>query len=535
MKKSWILLLISFSLFLAGCRSGGETVPTPFPTVTPTATAGSPSGNQPIMLALSDLAAAPEAYEGQTLQLTGKYRRLPRLICAGDPHPSPATWGLVADDVIAQASGFDARLRALLPDGLIVTAAGTWRQWRGPVGCGKRATVQEIWYLDTAEIISPSPLVRVTLTPSGETADLVAEQPVPETAAGTETPPGALQPTATAQQPAATAPPVTTAAPPTPQTTPTLSTTSSPAGSPTVAPQATESITATVAGGATATTAPDATTTATPDPNATPTPTSDPNVTPSPTPTDDPDATATPTPNPNATLQTPTPTSTPAETTIIEKDIIPGADAELFIDKLNANEAHSWLLEFDPLDYLSDEVTIIVPSNNVDITLAILDSSGETVVEQNQASATQIETIDEVSLPTADTYEILVGTANGAAAQYGLMVVAGELLDFFEFRGYLDYGASETTPLATETDHFWHFSGDQDETITISVTPNDDADLFLELYGFEGELLAEVDDEGSGDAEELTAFTLPEASLYLVRVGEFQYEAANYTIRVTNN
>src|SRR5690606_12333742 len=43
-----------------------------------------------------------------------------------------------------------------------ITVDGRWLQWTGPVGCGKTAGVEEIWYLAVQNVVEPHPLVRAT-------------------------------------------------------------------------------------------------------------------------------------------------------------------------------------------------------------------------------------------------------------------------------------------------------------------------------------------------------------------------------------
>ncbi len=45
-----------------------------------------------------------------------------------------------------------------LPDGLTMTVEGIWRQYDGPLGCGKEPGDGQAWYLQVERIISPNPL-----------------------------------------------------------------------------------------------------------------------------------------------------------------------------------------------------------------------------------------------------------------------------------------------------------------------------------------------------------------------------------------
>lgn len=182
--KLWTLLLLTTAVFLlSACAPETTLTPTPFlPTTTVTPNIGAAS---PLTVPLTDLVENPAAYEGARLQLNGRYRQLPLLVCEAVTYRSPATWGLSDGTLLAQMGGFDRELRQLLPEELTMSVTGIWRRWNGPIGCGKTAVTKDIWYLDVREILSPSPLALVTLTPSGEE---VAEVPTPTLEIVTVTP-----------------------------------------------------------------------------------------------------------------------------------------------------------------------------------------------------------------------------------------------------------------------------------------------------------------------------------------------------------
>jgi hypothetical protein len=178
------LLTIIFSyVLLVGCRgeAAPAATPTPFPSVT-AVSAAAPASIQPITLA--ELMADPAIFQNEQIEVTGQFYRLPRLIC-GSPVPvyhSPATFGLQDGEAILFGGGLGSG-RDIAPDGLTMTINGRLLSWRGPVGCGKRAVVQEIWYIETNRVISPRPITNATLTPAAVIAAVTAvideDQPVP--------------------------------------------------------------------------------------------------------------------------------------------------------------------------------------------------------------------------------------------------------------------------------------------------------------------------------------------------------------------
>lgn len=98
----------------------------------------------------------PAAFQNQRLQVSGSYTRMPAPECLD--HSGPAIrWSLVADDLQLNAVGFENLLR-LVEEGIEMTVVGTWRVYRGPVGCGKEPPGGVVWYLEVDRILEPNPL-----------------------------------------------------------------------------------------------------------------------------------------------------------------------------------------------------------------------------------------------------------------------------------------------------------------------------------------------------------------------------------------
>ena len=492
MKKSWPhtwpITLFLVLVALTACRNGERPTPTPFPatsTAAPTAATG-----DALPVALADLAGNPEAYEGAYIQLTGQYRRLPRLICRADPHPPPAAWGVAGSDYLAQVSGYDNQLRSLLPENLMITVAGTWRQWRGPVGCGKRATPMQLWYLEGQHILSPSPIARVTLTPTFVGADsdaTVIAAASPGTPSPTALAPAEPEDATPVGLPTTTVPASATATMPAPSPappTPTLS------GSPTATGDSgtggAETATATVAG------------------------------------------TGAPTSTPS-TPAGPTPTDGAGNGTVVEVDEIePGL---LGFEQLGANEKHNWPLFIDT----SGTITVSVAAEPaVDLVLAILDGAQTPVVEQNQAPAGQLETIAGQELDPNEEYFIQVYATDGAPTSYA-MTVWGDDSVVLRARGILEYGANSADMIGPSEVNYWFFAGQEGDTVTITVTPSGNADMIFLLYLPDG---TDVDDvyEGEHPGEPVTlSLTLPQTGVYTIQVEEWNFEPASFQISLTGN
>ena len=504
--------------------------------------------SDPVTVPAGEILANPSAYAGNLLQLTGQFHRAPLLICDDIIRPSPAQWALNDGSGVLLGGGLTPELLTLAPDGLTVTVEGRWRFWRGYVGCGKDEKLTEFYYLANAHLLAPNPLTMATLTPSGfePTATpldtgvgtpIVAVPPTP-TRIPTSLPLPTSPPVEPTQVPLPTftppiAPPTPTAPPVLPSNTPPSPPTNVPA-SPTAENSATPISTELPSE------------TETPDPNVmTTTPTVegvtetpeatqtvDPNITPTETATGEVTPTETPTPSPTITpdgtpILTITPSVTPDPNVIVQDTI---ESQELVMEEIGADEIHVWLYEVAVSDVLTINVSTYI---NLDMIVTVQEPNGDEIIIQDSAQAGQPEILVAVDLPEPGAYRIVLSEKDGDAGMYS-MILQGKGAYAFLFRGTIGYDDSVTSPLNDHTDHFWHFKGDMGDSVTIEITPNDASDLFLELYGIDAERLEDVDTGGSGDAETLS-YTLPADGLYAIRVGEFNFDLANYTLTLTKN
>ena len=165
-KKAWFIAGLLLIFVLAACQ---QLEPTPTESTQAPKLPEVPL--QAIETTMLSLLRNPVAYEGQLVRLSGAYKPQPIAICQDEVRRSPASWSLVDGEAETLAAGFDTMLRELAYSGITLVVEGQWRQWVGPVGCGRRVPESQIWYLDVTNIISPNPLV--VSTPEG--GELVAE------------------------------------------------------------------------------------------------------------------------------------------------------------------------------------------------------------------------------------------------------------------------------------------------------------------------------------------------------------------------
>ena len=462
--------------------------------------------SEPIPISLSNLAANPEFFEGSTLQLSGEFQRLPILACNRDPHPSPATWGIVGEGLLANAAGYDTQLRSLLAKNQPITVEGRWLHYNGPIGCGKSAPVQEIWYLSVNRIIEPHPLARIANEQAGQGIESTTIAEIPETPIEltqvllenpTEPPEGVA--TESFQI-------VTTTIP-----------NETPADvSSTLQPALTATLPITIS----------------PTPNPTNANTPNPALTATSTPTTNNITTATIASTPGNSTNTPQPTgsSTPQGQgqNFNDKGSIDYED--LRISTLKSGIPDQWTLAVDT----TDSITItIAPVSNANLTISIIDENGTKIVDaQNESSAGEVETITALNISTPGLYEIYIDAEPAVETHYALMAMNSDSYSF-NFMGTLVPSSPKNDSLVPDNDHFWFFPMSVGQKINLRVTPNSQADPYLELYDPQGSRVLTIDNSGTGETEVLESYEALINGMFSIRVGEFDFAAMSYEILLT--
>lgn len=481
-------------VMMIACRAEGPEGGTPVPTIE------SPSLVPP-EVPMTTLLRNPASFDGQTIRVTGQYRSIPIQVCRDDTHRSPATWSLVFGDVETFVAGYDDALRPLADAGLSLTIEGRWQRWSGPVGCGRRAPTQEIWYLAASRIVSPNPLVRsepedggIVLVPSPTTDGEFPEGE--ETLQGFPTEEPDEEPTSGPDgnpTPAATqAPPPTFQTIPTPPLDPTNTV------APSLPTQATTAI-------ATSTPTLRATTTITAGGTA---------------------ATGTPTATASSTTTggTPAATSEPADQGMLAFNTVEK-------QTLAANSPHSW--RFNPP--ASEPIIITAGSAlGLNISLDLVAPDGTVVVKANQAGAGQPETITYTTPNPTGEYRVVVSGDGGTSGAYVLMMFDSESLPVVVIQNTIVYGSGGSGSIPEGIDHFWNFEGQAGDVITIEVSPTGNSgNLIFYLLGVDGTELEFINDIDGVGSESLTAYTLPETGFYSIWIGEYDFAEVDYTMTLT--
>lgn len=534
MQRTLRLALLSMILLLVAC-DGADLTPTPFPATWTPAPALNPQ--QSYAIEIPELLAESDKYVGAYVEVTGQYRKRPLLICESESatNPSPATWEISDSTGVTLGAGqFDEALRSLIPNGLTVTVAGYWQQWEGPVGCGKQADQETVWFLEVTDVISPSPIVQVTLTPSpiGGSPVLSEDMITPDSNATTN--PNS-QPFPTQEDEDGL--PINELTPsPADATATAVSDNNGGITNPTSTPFNGEEMgdtnfTPTPPGDndglgtavPTNTRPPDngsGTTTATPNANATATRTGGESGSPTPTPPDIGQATSTPRPNTGD---------------IIGIDDILSED-QIGFEYISPNLSHDWEIALSA----SRNITISVAADpGVNIGLELLDGDDNILTSSDKAGAGAIESINNFSVNPDNEYFLRVYTTSQEDGNYIVLVWgSGELQ--LNARGYLNYNQpkTDTIPASNSVRHFWFFYGEEEEVVdittsTVSTPPDNDPAMVISMYDTNGEYMELDGDEILWFDVEVENIKLPADGLYAIWLEEISYDAAEYTVSIS--
>ena len=521
--KKIIPVLFTLLILMVACRNEPEAAPTPFPP-TPTPLAALRK-NQAFPVTVQDLLLNPEMYRDALVQVTGRYERRPLLVCesAAETYPSPAAWALKDENgMILEAGEYDDTLRSLLPDELTMTVTGYWEEWQGVVGCGKQAESATLWYLKVTDIVSPSPLAQVTLTPGGE---MVGGGDVGDTAVNPQTP-GATPIADTGGIPTATPDDGGIATPtavngvmtPTPNSglgggTPTpLPGGGTTVPTPTFTPQV----------GGTPTTA------VTPSPSgATPTPAGA-------TATPGGSATATPNGAPTATLDPlATATNSPGNLTDVVMDDVYTED--VFFGALASGEKHIWDVVLDDSSAITLSVAV---EPQMSVTFDLVDENGGVIASQDVPAGGKLGTAAGIPVDPALFYTLEIYSPDGSAGDYAITLWGDdEFAVPNESRGFLEYGQMGSVSLQADgASHYWFFYGQAGESVDIVTSSEPDRLLLVSLYDGEGEVVIDANgDDVELVDEEALGVPLPRTGLYAIWLIENDFQSSNYTIRVSRN
>jgi hypothetical protein len=506
MKYRWLPSLL-FLTFIVGCQDlSGALIGSSKDQITGNDLPSSDVEVHPLELSL--LEDNPAEFLGDQLQVSGDLSKAPANDCSTKSRTYPGNWILTDGDseVPVASTVFDLSQLGISRSGIVLT--GSWLHWEGVVGCGSHFRSDEQYYLHIERLESPNPIafvpvvqdpVFVNTLESGQDADDTGTEE-------TFTTPASAATTVPETQNSGTLTPfpeqeIRTATP-TPLVNPTATAEDLPTSTPTSTPDGIQGsvITATTSAGDGL----------------------------------DPTGTSTPTRNPGTSVATATVENTP--TTTPESPVLPVFQMDLDISSLEtgnlqANETHLWTHEITS----TKQLTVSLASDQLlDVYVLIRSPAGDIITQQNNSVGGEPEIMANVTLIDPGVYDILISSPLGEAGYYAILISDQDSYPYI-FQGTLQIGDVGTAVLAAEHDHFWHFIGAADQTVTLSVAPTDNSDLFMNLFGVDGVSLVRFHDETtSGEPEQLASYVLPDSGIYSLRVGEYNFQSASYEIFLTD-
>jgi serine/threonine protein kinase len=207
----------------------------------------------------------------------------------------------------------------------------------------------------------------------------------------------------------------------------------------------------------------------------------------------------------------------------ISEDAPPGST--LFVaDTLSPGAEHLFPFSSD-----SGNITveaIIEPEGDFDAILSIYNDDTEVLLEEVDNSF-DTETLS-FQLPSSGNYYFRVTGFDGSSGNYDITLFGPPEITFLlASRDEINAIFDSTTELN------YYYRGDTGEIFTVSVSTDDSIDLVIEIFedGNFSTPLASIDDNLSGESEELT-FTLPDDSLYVIRVREFFNDLGSFLLTI---
>lgn len=175
-------------------------------------------------------------------------------------------------------------------------------------------------------------------------------------------------------------------------------------------------------------------------------------------------------------------------------------------------------------------ITLSPEEENVDLTLTLIDPSGNILVSIDNGFAADPESLTDVFLPEDGTYIIEAGEFFNEAGRYTISLLLADEPQFGG-GGRIEFGQEINSELPEDSQHNWLFSGTAGQLVSIILTPlNDQLDAILILESPDGEILIDRDEGFAGDPEIVSGFELEVTGDYIIQVSSFAGNSGSYTL-----
>ncbi|WP_420628375.1 PPC domain-containing protein [Candidatus Leptofilum sp.] len=174
-------------------------------------------------------------------------------------------------------------------------------------------------------------------------------------------------------------------------------------------------------------------------------------------------------------------------------------------------------------------ITLSPDNKDIDLILSLISPTGQTVTRIDNGYAGDTEIMIDNLLQDSGLYVVEVSEFFGDTGRYTMSLVLTEE-PLFGGGGRLSPGQTIQSTLARGAQHIWTFTGNAQEVISIVLTPENQFDAILDIYGPDGSRLAALDEGFSGDAEVVAALELPLTGEYDILVRSFAGEGGGYSL-----
>ena len=174
-------------------------------------------------------------------------------------------------------------------------------------------------------------------------------------------------------------------------------------------------------------------------------------------------------------------------------------------------------------------LTLTPEDEALDLTLAVISPSGQTVMRIDNGYAGASEVATDVLLNESGLYIVEVHEFFNESGRYSLSLVLTDT-PLFGGGGRIDIGQNIQSALPANGQHVWTFDGVAGQPVSIVLTPADKFDAILNLYGPDGSRLVALDEGFSGDAEVISGFELPLTGEYRILVSSFAGDGGAYAL-----
>lgn len=175
-------------------------------------------------------------------------------------------------------------------------------------------------------------------------------------------------------------------------------------------------------------------------------------------------------------------------------------------------------------------ITLSPSESDLDLTLALIDPSGEILADADGGYRGDIERVTDVRLTESGSYIIEVGEFSSMAGPYVLDLSITDL-PAFGGGGSIEFGTEVSSEVTANAEHEWVFHGVAGQDVTIILNAlNEQFDVILELRGPDGRELIILDEGFAGDAEITSGYELPVTGEYHITVRGFAGHGGAYSL-----